>query len=76
LPQELKDKFGAIGFFLVENDDDDDDDEEEGKEKAVSTPEQQKVYYQPALIVSPYEVPPKPIRDIYWMDGESFLGKK
>eukprot|EP00539_Tryblionella_compressa_P012883 CAMPEP_0178824176 /NCGR_PEP_ID=MMETSP0746-20121128/5538_1 /TAXON_ID=913974 /ORGANISM="Nitzschia punctata, Strain CCMP561" /LENGTH=79 /DNA_ID=CAMNT_0020485835 /DNA_START=112 /DNA_END=348 /DNA_ORIENTATION=- len=27
-----------------------------------------KVYYQPVLIVNPFEVPPKPVRDIYWMD--------
>lgn len=26
---------------------------------------------QPILIVSPYDVPPKPVRDIYWMDAFS-----
>mmetsp|Transcript_15431 Transcript_15431/g.38890 ORF Transcript_15431/g.38890 Transcript_15431/m.38890 type:complete len:207 (+) Transcript_15431:212-832(+) len=28
-------------------------------------------FMQPILIVSPYDVPPKPIRDIYWMDAFS-----
>jgi hypothetical protein len=67
LPQALKDKFGEIGFFVVEDggDDDDDDDDDDGK-KAASTPQQPKEYYQPGLIISPYEVPPKPVRDIYW----------
>ncbi|KAG7340950.1 hypothetical protein IV203_030564 [Nitzschia inconspicua] len=62
LPQNLKDKFGEIGFVLVEDDGDDEDDDEDKK----VTPQQPKEYYQPALIVNPYEVPPKPVRDIYW----------
>jgi hypothetical protein len=68
LPQKLKDKFGTIGFCLVENDDDDDD-----AEAAAAAAETKKnrpsVYYQPVLIVNPYDVPPKPVRDIYWMDA-------
>jgi hypothetical protein len=66
LPQALKDKFGTIGFCLVENDDDEEEDEDgDGEEKK----EPPHTYYQPVLIVSPYEVPPKPVRDIYWMDA-------
>jgi hypothetical protein len=64
LPQKLKDKFGTIGFCLVENDDDDDDNEAAGEKKDPPS-----VYYQPVLIVNPYDVPPKPVRDIYWMDA-------
>lgn len=67
LPPTIKGKFGEIGFFLVENDEDDDDEDDDGK-KASSTAEQAKAYYQPCLVVNPYEVPPKPVRDIYWMD--------
>jgi hypothetical protein len=74
LPPSVKDKFGTIGFFLIEDDgDDDDDDSDDADDKKVknnaSTPPQPKTYYQPALIVSPYDVPPKPVRDIYWHDA-------
>jgi len=58
LPDELKNSFGTIGFTLGDVDDDDDDE----ANKAVP-------YMQPVLIVSPYDVPPKPVRDIYWMDA-------
>lgn len=61
LPAALKDKFGEIGFFLVEHEDDSEDDE---APKAADLPN----YYQPVLIVNPFEVPPKPVRDIYWME--------
>jgi len=68
LPDELKDLFGTIGFCLGEEDDEDSDDEagttDNSKPKAPFVP-----YYQPVLIVSPYDVPPKPVRDIYWMDA-------
>jgi len=62
LPDELKDYFGVIGFCMGEGDDDDDDDK---PNTSASAPP----YMQPVLIVSPYDVPPKPIRDIYWMDA-------
>ena len=58
LPDELKEAFGTIGFCPGDEDDEED---------ASSTP----AYMQPILIVSPFDVPPKPIRDIYWMDAFS-----
>ena len=58
LPDELKEAFGTIGFCPGDEDDD---------EATSSTPP----YMQPILIVSPFDVPPKPIRDIYWMDAFS-----
>lgn len=57
LPDELKEAFGTIGFCPGDEDDDEED----------ATPP----YMQPILIVSPFDVPPKPIRDIYWMDAFS-----
>lgn len=60
LPDELKDFFGTIGFCPGEEDDDDDDQEDKPRAQP---------YMQPILIVSPYDVPPKPVRDIYWMDA-------
>jgi hypothetical protein len=72
LPPVIRDSFGFIGFFLVEDngddDDDEDDDDEDKAKKGASTPTPTTEYYQPALIVSPFDVPPKPVRDIYWMD--------
>ncbi len=59
LPDELKDSFGTIGFCPGEEDDEEN-----------SNP-QSKPYMQPVLIVSPFDVPPKPIRDIYWMQAFS-----
>lgn len=55
-----------IGFCPGDEDDDDsdsDDDDDDSKPKAPFVP-----YFQPVLI-SPYDVPPKPVRDIYWMDA-------
>jgi len=65
LPDHLKDAFGTIGFGPGEEDDDDD----EGNNSTNLKPAQP--YMNPVLIVSPYDVPPKPIRDIYWMDAFS-----
>ena len=59
LPEEVTKMFGIIGFIPG---DEDEDEEEEGKQ------EPPQPYYQPVLIVSPFDVPPKPVRDIYWMD--------
>ena len=70
LPSELKDLFGTIGFCMGEQDDDDDEDETNNPTTA-TPPAPQQTYMQPVLIVSPYDVPPKPIRDIYWMDAFS-----
>jgi len=69
LPDAVKDQFGAIGFFLVEEENDDDDDEDGGDEDNKKTEEgAAATYYQPVLIVNPFEVAPKPVRDIYWME--------
>jgi len=67
LPEEITKWFGVIGFSPGEDDDDDgddddDDDDDPTKKKAAVK------FYQPILLVSPYDVPPKPVRDIYWMD--------
>mmetsp|Transcript_1671 Transcript_1671/g.4321 ORF Transcript_1671/g.4321 Transcript_1671/m.4321 type:complete len:218 (+) Transcript_1671:451-1104(+) len=68
LPDELKNVFGTIGFCLGDEDDDDD----EGDTAAATPPTTTSTsYMQPVLIVSPYDVPPKPVRDIYWMDAFS-----
>lgn len=69
LPDELKDVFGTIGFCPGEVDDD--DDENETDTTNTNPPQSQPPFMQPVLIVSPYDVPPKPIRDIYWMDAFS-----
>eukprot|EP00534_Pseudo-nitzschia_fraudulenta_P002039 CAMPEP_0201121332 /NCGR_PEP_ID=MMETSP0850-20130426/5230_1 /ASSEMBLY_ACC=CAM_ASM_000622 /TAXON_ID=183588 /ORGANISM="Pseudo-nitzschia fraudulenta, Strain WWA7" /LENGTH=206 /DNA_ID=CAMNT_0047387743 /DNA_START=151 /DNA_END=771 /DNA_ORIENTATION=+ len=66
LPDELKDTFGTIGFCPGEEDDDDDDN---NNNEANTNASPQAPYMQPVLIVSPYDVPPKPVRDIYWMDA-------
>jgi len=75
LPEELKQLFGTIGFCPADEDDDDSDDSEDdnedggGGEKKLSVQVPFVPYHQPVLIVSPYDVPPKPVRDIYWMDA-------
>lgn len=71
LPQHIKDMFGTIGFAPAEidNNDDDDDDENGGNNNRRQTPEADNaVVMIPVLILSPYDVPPKPVRDVYWFD--------
>lgn len=63
LPDSIKDSFGTIGFCKVEANDDSDDDEETVSNKKTAAEE-----YVPCLIVSPYDVPPRPVRDVYWFD--------
>jgi hypothetical protein len=63
LPDSIKDMFGTIGFCQVAANDDSDDDEEMVSNKATAAAE-----YVPCLIVSPYDVPPRPVRDVYWFD--------
>lgn len=53
LPDSIKQSFGQIGFYISQASDDD----EEKKDVAV-----------PVLIMNPFDVPPKPVRDIYWFD--------
>ena len=66
LPEEVKGMFGTIGFCPGEEEDDlcDGDEGDAKKPSADKIP-----YFQPVLIVSPWDVPPKPVRDIYWMDA-------
>lgn len=59
LPDNVKKMFGTIGFCRAEPDDD--SDTEGGKEDEGDD-------FVPCLIVSPYEVPPRPVRDVYWFD--------
>jgi hypothetical protein len=63
LPDSIKDMFGTIGFCQVAANDDSDDDAETVSNKATAAAE-----YVPCLIVSPYDVPPRPVRDVYWFD--------
>jgi hypothetical protein len=63
LPDSIKAMFGVIGFCKVAANDDSDDDAETVSNKAVAAEE-----YVPCLIVSPYDVPPRPVRDVYWFD--------
>jgi len=72
LPDEVKGMFGTIGFCPGEEEDDlcdDDDDGDGGEEDSKKKSTTSEPYFQPVLIVSPWDVPPKPVRDIYWMDA-------
>jgi hypothetical protein len=64
LPFSIKAMFGTIGFAAAEPDDDDDDDEEGGGGGGGDAP----LVMLPVLILSQYDVPPKPVRDVYWFD--------
>jgi hypothetical protein len=64
LPDNVKAMFGQIGFYLEAPDDDSDDEAAAAAEKPSTTPP----IIVPVLIMSPYDVPPKPVRDIYWFD--------
>lgn len=59
LPDNVKSMFGVMGFAMDEVDDDEED--EDYKPAA-------EVEWVPVLIVSPYSVPPRPVRDVYWFD--------
>jgi hypothetical protein len=58
LPDNLKSMFNEMGFCKVEVDE---DDEENVNINAGDE-------YVPCLILSPYSVPPRPVRDVYWFD--------
>ena len=64
LPQSVKDMFGSIGF--APQDDSDDDDSDEDNDDNHNKTAQSAV--RPVLVVNPYDVPPKPVRDVYWFD--------
>mmetsp|Transcript_115543 Transcript_115543/g.172640 ORF Transcript_115543/g.172640 Transcript_115543/m.172640 type:complete len:207 (-) Transcript_115543:310-930(-) len=70
IPEKQRNMFGAIGFCRVEeeDDDDDDDDEDEEEQGESGANDSTAILFEPVLIVSPFDVPPKPIRDIYWME--------
>lgn len=67
LPESVKKMFGTIGFCRAEPDDD--SDAEDAKENKGDD-------FVPCLIVSPYEVPPRPVRDVYWYDMFSTSKRK
>ena len=70
LPDSIKGMFRVMGFTRVEEEVDsgDDDDEEEKKVAATATapPPAATEDYVPCLVLSPYDVPPRPVRDVYW----------
>jgi hypothetical protein len=61
LPDNIKDMFNVIGFSRVEHEEDDDDEGDNGGNVAGVEEE-----YVPCLILSPFDVPPRPVRDVYW----------
>jgi hypothetical protein len=69
LPDNVKDMFGIMGFCKVDQDDDEDEDEENSKPPPVDE-------YVPCLVLNPYEVPPRPVRDVYWWDCYSIRKRK
>jgi hypothetical protein len=58
LPDNIKDMFHVIGFSRVERDD---DDAAAGADTS-NAPDD----FVPCLILSPFDVPPRPVRDVYW----------
>ncbi|CAB9524415.1 expressed unknown protein [Seminavis robusta] len=67
LPEEVTSMFGIMGFCKAEEDDDED---EENAGKATDPD------YVPCLVLSPYSVPPRPVRDVYWWDFYSTRKRK
>jgi hypothetical protein len=67
LPDNVKDMFGIMGFCKVDQDDEDED--EENTKPPVDE-------YVPCLVLNPYEVPPRPVRDVYWWDCYSIRKRK
>jgi len=61
LPEKIKKMFGVLGFCKHEPDS---DDEENANANAGDE-------YIPCLILDPYSVPPRPVRDVYWWDSYS-----
>jgi FtsZ-binding cell division protein ZapB len=57
--------FGTIGFAPADSGEGDDDDDEENVKKENDGAATRMI---PVLILSPYDVPPKPVRDVYWFD--------
>jgi len=68
LPESAKKMFGVIGFAKADVDDDDDDDNNSNAENKPTASATQEDQYVPILIMSPYDVPPRPFRDVYWFD--------
>ena len=75
LPPTVKDMFGAIGFAPQDEDDDDDDAEDNDNNNAAKAAQAQPAF-RPVLVVNPYNVPPKPVRDVYWFDLYSQAKRK
>lgn len=57
LPDNVKAMFNVMGFCKAEVD----EEEENANQNAGDD-------YVPCLILSPYAVPPRPVRDVYWFD--------
>uniref|UniRef100_A0A7S2YNL6 Uncharacterized protein n=1 Tax=Entomoneis paludosa TaxID=265537 RepID=A0A7S2YNL6_9STRA len=57
LPANVKSMFRTMGFCRVEVDSDDED---------AAAKKQAGDDFAPCLILSPYDVPPRPVRDTYW----------
>ena len=73
LPQNIHDSFGTMGFCKHEEEDADSDDDDEKKAPAATTTTTTTTtgeggvhMFVPCLILSPYDVPPRPVRDVYW----------
>ena len=62
LPDSIKQMFGQIGFYRQLPDDDSDNSDDATNNHNVVP------ILVPVLIMNPYDVPPKPVRDIYWFD--------
>ena len=61
LPKNIHDSFGIMGFYQHEEEDDSDDDEADRKPHATGVDR-----FVPCLVMNPYDVPPRPVRDVYW----------
>lgn len=61
LPQKAKDQFGQIAFAVAHEEEEDDDDDDDPPTTVTGTPF-------PCLVLNPYCVPPKPMRDVYWFE--------
>lgn len=70
LPDNITAMFGTIGFCKDEEDDDSDD---EGAKKPAAAPGEDMVA---CLVMDPYDVPPRPVRDVYWHNIYMIAKKK
>ena len=77
IPDEMKAQFGEIMFAPAEEDDDDDEsDNNNNNNNNPTTTTPSPMMYKPVLILNPYDIPPRPYRDVYWWDMFSDAKKK